>query len=160
MKYPILAGLLAGIVATSAVQAQELPPEIAEAGVVRIGLELPYVPMEWRDATTGELMGFDIDLAKALAETLGVEVEYVEGAFETLTPSLQTRRTDIIMSGFYDRPARREYFDFVNYLVAGGQMFASASRDDLVELTDLCGKIISTVRATSYPDTIKAFSRR
>lgn len=158
MKKVFAAFSLAACLASTTVLAQELPERIKTAGVVRIALDVPYVPMEFRDPATGELTGFDVELAKALAEVLGVTVEYQEGAFETLTPALQSERVDLIMSGFYDRPARREYFDFINYLAAGGQFFASVSREDLKEAKDFCGKTVSTIRATNYPEAIAAFS--
>ncbi|RUT30067.1 ABC transporter substrate-binding protein [Arsenicitalea aurantiaca] len=138
--------------------AQELPEDIAASGVVRIALEPAYVPMEYFDPETGELTGFDVELARAMAEILGVEIEYQEGTFESLTPALQSGRADMIMSGFYDRPARREYFDFINYLVAGAQFFGLESNTELTEPTDLCGESVSTIRATSYPETIETFS--
>ncbi|WP_210526880.1 ABC transporter substrate-binding protein [Rubellimicrobium arenae] len=148
----------AACLAGTTISAQTLPDRISEAGVVRIALEIPYVPMEYPDPETGELTGFDIELAAAMAEILGVKVEYEVGAFEALTTNLQSGRVDLIMSGFYDRPARREYFDFVHYLRAGGQFFALDSREDLQAPADLCGLTVSTIRATSYPETIKAVS--
>ncbi len=158
MKKVFAAFSLAACLASTTVLAQELPDRIKEAGVVRVALDVPYVPMEFRDPETGELTGFDVELAKAMAEALGVKIEYQEGAFETLTPALQSERVDMIMSGFYDRPARREYFDFINYLAAGGQFFASTSREDLKESKDFCGKTVSTIRATSYPEAMATFS--
>lgn len=156
-EYFAALSVAACLVGTTAL-AQELPEDIKKSGVVRIALDVPYVPMEFRDPATGELTGFDVELAKAMADTLGVKIEYQEGAFETLTPALQSERVNMIMSGFYDRPARREYFDFINYLVAGGQFFTSTSRDDLKEAIDLCGKKVSTIRATSYPEAMATFS--
>jgi polar amino acid transport system substrate-binding protein len=144
--------------ASTTLAAQTLPDRISEDGVVRIALEIPYVPMEYPDPVTGELTGFDIDLAAAMAEVLGVKIEYEIGAFEALTTNLQSERVDLIMSGFYDRPARREYFDFVHYLLAGGQFFALETRDDLQSPADLCGLTVTTIRATSYPETIMQVS--
>lgn len=149
--------LLACLAAADA-SAQTLPEHIAKSGTVRAALDVPYVPMEYRDPDSGELVGFDVELAKAMADILGVKIEYQEGAFETLTPALQSKRVDMIMSGFYDRPARREYFDFINYLAAGGQFFTLQSSESLKEPADLCGKTVSTIRSTSYPETIKGFS--
>ena len=148
---------LVACLSAAGVCAQTLPEHIAKSGVVRGALDVPYVPMEYRDPDSGELVGFDVDLAKAMADILGVKIEYQEGAFETLTPALQSKRVDMIMSGFYDRPARREYFDFINYLAAGGQFF-TLQGSDLKEPADLCGKTVSTIRSTSYPETIKGFS--
>ncbi|MCC5973205.1 MAG: transporter substrate-binding domain-containing protein, partial [Rubellimicrobium sp.] len=159
MKFAVSTFASAAVyLAATSLGAQTLPDRIAEAGVVRIALEIPYVPMEYLDPETGELTGFDIELGAAMAEVLGVEIEYEIGAFEALTTNLQSGRADMIMSGFYDRPARREYFDFVHYMRAGGQFFALESREDLQSLEDLCGLTVSTIRATSYPETINEVS--
>lgn len=155
-------GMLAGTVftlgsATSAF-AQEIPAEIAERGVVQVAVNAGYPPLEMRDPQTNELVGFDIDLAKAMGEVLGIEIEHQDGAFEAMTPNLQSGRVDMIMSGFYDTPARREIFTFIDYLRAGAQFYTLESATDLQELTDLCGRTVTTQRGSSFVETIGAWS--
>jgi len=137
--------------------AQTLPPSIEQSKVVRVAIEAAYPPLEVRNKA-GELEGFDIDLINAMAKVLGIKVEHQDGAFEQMTPSLQSGRADMIMSGFYDTPKRREMFDFIDYLKAGAQFYSLASNKEVQKLEDLCGKTVSSVRGTSYPDVIKAFS--
>ncbi|GLK83162.1 ABC transporter substrate-binding protein [Ancylobacter defluvii] len=150
-------GLVGQVAVASTASAQALPPEIAKSKVVRVALEAAYPPLEVRN-TAGEFEGFDIDLAAAMAKVLGVKIEYQDGAFEQMTPSLQSGRVDMIMSGFYDTPKRRAMFDFIDYLKAGAQFYSLAENKEVQKLEDLCGKTVSSVRGTSYPDTIKAFS--
>src|SRR4029079_190678 len=100
------------------------------------------------------------DLAAAMAKVLGVKIEYQDGAFENMTPALQSGRVDMIMSGFYDIPKRRPMFRFIDYLKAGAQFYTLTSSNELQKLTDLCGKTITTTRGTSYPDTVKAWSEK
>jgi polar amino acid transport system substrate-binding protein len=139
--------------------AQTLPADIAASKTVKVALNSPYVPLEMKDPKTNELTGFDIDLGKAMGDILGVKLEYQDGAFEAMTPALQTGRVDMIMSGFYDRPKRRDLFDFVDYLKAGTQFFTLSVSKDINELGDLCGKTVSTIRGTSYPDLIAQVSK-
>lgn len=138
--------------------AQDLPAEIAASKTVQVAVNAPYVPLEMRDPKTNELTGFDIDLSKAMGEVLGVEMAYQDGAFEAMTPALQSGRVNMIMSGFYDRPARREIFDFVDYLQAGAQFF-TPENSAVKSLDDLCGQTVSTIRGTSYPEVIEAVSQ-
>lgn len=153
-----LCATLAGLVLDAqAPSAQELPPAIAESKSLKIAINAGYPPMEYRDAS-GELVGFDIDLSRALGKVLGVEIEYVDGAFEQMTPSLQSGRVDLILSGFYDTPKRRDMFDFIDYLKAGAQFYTLDSLTEITTPTDLCGRIVTTSRGTSFPDTVKAFS--
>jgi polar amino acid transport system substrate-binding protein len=141
-------------------QGQTLPPDIEKSKVLRIALNTGYPPLEMRDPKTNEIIGFDIDLAAAIAKVLGVKIEYQDGAFENMTPALQSGRVDMIMSGFYDIPKRRPMFEFIDYLKAGAQFYTLTSLSELQKLTDLCGKTITTTRGTSYPDTVKAWSEK
>ena len=141
-------------------QGQTLPPDIEKSKVLRVALNTGYPPLEMRDPKTNEIIGFDIDLAAAIAKVLGVKIEYQDGAFENMTPALQSGRVDMIMSGFYDTPKRRPMFTFVDYLKAGAQFYTLEASKDLKTLTDLCGKTVTTQRGSSYPDTIKAWSEK
>jgi polar amino acid transport system substrate-binding protein len=139
-------------------QAQKLPQRIESSKTVTIALNSGYPPLEMKDPNTGAFTGFDIDLAAAMAKELGVKIVYVDGAFEQMTPSLQSGRTDMIMSGFYDTPKRRPLFDFIDYLVAGAQFYTLTSLTELKTPVDLCGRTITTSRGTSYPETVKSWS--
>ena len=162
MKNKGLAIAIAAIclIAPATVQGQTQPPEIEKSKVVRVALNTGYPPLEMKDPKTNEIIGFDIDLAAAMAKVLGVKIEYQDGAFENMTPALQSGRVDMIMSGFYDVPKRRPMFTFIDYLKAGAQYYTLTSLKELEKLTDLCGKTVTTTRGTSYPDTIKAWSEK
>lgn len=153
-----LAITVCSLAAVSSVGAQTLPDDIAKSKVLRVALNAGYPPLEMRDPNTNEFIGFDIDLAKAIGKVLGVTVEHSDGAFEAMTPALQSGRVDMIMSGFYDTPKRRPMFTFVDYLKAGAQFYTLEANTELKTLTDLCGKTVTTQRGSSYPDTIKAWS--
>jgi polar amino acid transport system substrate-binding protein len=155
------AALLAAIGLLTQMQmarAERLPARIQASKTVNVALNTGYPPLEMKDPQTGAFVGFDIDLAAAMAKVLGVKIEYQDGAFEQMTPSLQSGRVDMIMSGFYDTPKRRPMFDFIDYLRAGAQFYTLTSLSELQTPLDLCGKTITTSRGTSYPDTVKAWS--
>jgi len=153
-----LATILAATLMPFAAQAQSLPPDIAQKGVINVALNADYPPLELHDPKTNKVVGFDIDLASAAAEVLGVKLNWQEGAFEQMTPSLQSGRSDMIMSGFYDIPKRRGMFDFIDYLRAGGAFYTTTDNIDLKTITDLCGKTVTTSEGTNFPLTIKAWS--
>jgi polar amino acid transport system substrate-binding protein len=138
--------------------AQALPERISKTKVIKIAVNAIYPPMEFKDPETSKLTGFDIDLGNALAKELGVTLDWQESAFEQLMPSLTTGRVDMILSGLSDRPARRESFDFVDYLNSGVQFYVLASRTDIGAPLDLCGKTVGTSRSTSFPAEIKTWS--
>jgi polar amino acid transport system substrate-binding protein len=143
-----------------AANAQALPAAIAESKTIHVALNADYPPLELRDTKTNAVTGFDIELGNAIAKILGVKLEWQDGAFEQMVPSLQSGRADMIMSGFYDLPKRRGNFDFVDYLRAGAQFYVPKSSADIKTATDLCGQTITTSRGTNFPDTIKAWSEK
>jgi polar amino acid transport system substrate-binding protein len=153
-----LAITICSLAAVPPAGAQTLPDDIAKSKVLRVALNTGYPPLEMRNTKTNEIEGFDVDLARAIGKVLGVTVEHQDGAFEAMTPALQSGRVDMIMSGFYDTPKRRPMFTFIDYLRAGAQFYALTASADLKTLTDLCGKTVTTQRGSSYPDTIKAWS--
>ncbi|MHB9295128.1 polar amino acid transport system substrate-binding protein [Pillotina sp. SPG140] len=63
-----------------------------------MGVEIGYPPMEYYDTDGKTLIGFDIDLTKALADKLGLEVKYRDTAWEGILPSLDTARYDIAVN--------------------------------------------------------------
>ena len=154
------AGLVAVLSAFGSIAAfaQTLPPDIAKSKVVKAATSGGYPPLEIKDPKSNEMVGFDIDLNNALAKELGLKVEYQESSFEQMTPSLKTGRVDLIISGFYDTPTRRDAgFDFIDYLTAGAQFYKKKSSTDIKTTADLCGKTVSVERGTSFADTVKAW---
>jgi polar amino acid transport system substrate-binding protein len=150
--------LLVPVLCAAPANAQALPERIVKAKVIKIAVNQIYPPMEYKDPETGKMVGFDVDLGAAIAKELGITLDWQESAFEQLMPSLTTGRVDMILSGLYDRPARREVADFINYMNSGVQFYTQASRADLKEPRDLCGKTVATSRSTSFPVEIKGWS--
>lgn len=149
---------LVSLLATGSTQAAELPDAIRQSGTLRLTVNATYAPMEYHDPATGELKGLDVDLAEALAKRLGVKIVWSDVPFEQLIPSLQTGRTDFIISGLSDRASRRETADFVDYLTTGPQFFVLSGSPAKTEL-DLCGMKIGTTRSTSFPVEIEKWSK-
>jgi hypothetical protein len=141
---------LAALLAIATAEAAELPDTIKQAGVLRLTVNSTYAPMEYRDPTTNQLVGLDIDLANELAKRPGVKIIWSETPFAELIPSLQTKRADFIISGISDRSSRREVADFIDYLATGPQFFVLAENEGKSP-ADLCGKKVGTTRSTSFP---------
>jgi polar amino acid transport system substrate-binding protein len=71
---------------------------VLSSGVLRVGTEPEFKPFESKNEK-GELVGFDMDLARELAKDLGVELEFVELPFPSLIPALRTGKIDLAISG-------------------------------------------------------------
>lgn len=156
MKKTLIATGLAALT-TFAAQAADLPEAIAKRGTLQLTVNGTYAPMEYVDLATGKLTGLDIELGTAIADKLGLKIEWSDTAFAQLMPALNTGRTDFLISGFGDRVSRRETMDFVDYLKTGAQ-FMVMDASSYKGMTDLCGRKVGTTRSTLFPDEIKLWS--
>jgi polar amino acid transport system substrate-binding protein len=80
-------------------------------GVLTIGVEIGYPPMEYYDTDGKTLIGFDIDLTKALAEKLGLRVEYIDTEWEGILAGLDTGRYDVAVN-ITVLPERQKNYNF------------------------------------------------
>ncbi|WP_433514780.1 ABC transporter substrate-binding protein [Nonomuraea sp. CA-143628] len=134
-----------------------LPPKIAESKTVVVGNVPNYPPLEFKDPSTNQLTGFDIDLGNAIGKQLGVTFKWQETSFEQLQSAVTTGRIDMILSGMSDLPERRKTLDLVGYMTSGAQFFSTTK---VADPKDLCGKTVGASRRTSFPDEIKKWSEQ
>jgi polar amino acid transport system substrate-binding protein len=135
----------------------QLPDTIKSSGTLHLSVNAIYPPMEFKDPSTDKLTGVDIELGEAIAAKLGLKIVWQESAFEQLIPSLQTGRTDFILSGLSDLPVRRATMDFVDTMKTGAQFYTLAA-NPAKEPMDLCGKRVGTSRSTAFPAQIATWS--
>ena len=95
-----------------------MPEDIRTTGRLVIGVNVPYAPNEFKDSS-GEIVGFDVDLMNAVAKTLGLTPDYRETAFESIMPSVSGGTFNVGMSSFTDTKDREANVDFVTYFQAG-----------------------------------------
>ncbi len=125
--------------------AARVPPDIAAAGEVVVGVNVPYQPNEYRDRH-GAIVGFDIDLMDAVTAVLGIRARYAESAFEKIIPAVQAGTYDIGMSSITDSVEREEQVDFVTYFSAGVQWAQRTGHP--VDPGNACGRRVA-VQATT-----------
>ncbi|MRX33276.1 transporter substrate-binding domain-containing protein [Aminobacter sp. MDW-2] len=131
--------------------AAALPEAVRSAGKLNVTISLAYPPMEYSDAGSTELKGFDIDLAKAIAERLGLTAEFQNVEFPQLIPQIVTGRSDLIMTAFSDKVERQTQLDFIDYFKTGNVFYSSADHQGEIKTeTDLCGKTVAVATGTSW----------
>lgn len=135
-----------------------LPDDVRERGAIRIAMGVPYPPfIEYNDSD--ELVGVDADLAIALGEKLGIDIEVQHQPFESVIPSLQSDRHDLIMMGMNDSAERQETLNFVEEIRAGfAIVVAKGNPEGITTLTDLCGHSASTQKSTVQADILHELS--
>ena len=93
--------------------------EIINRGELRVGFEAGYLPFEMSDKK-GNFIGFDIDMAKAMAKAMKVKFVPVNTAWDGIIPALVTKKFDIIMSGMTVTQERNLNINFADpYIIVG-----------------------------------------
>jgi len=122
-----------GMLASAAVAtANETPvlARIVETGTIRIGMSGAQAPLNAK-SRSGEMIGLEVDLAKYLGDSLGVEVEFVMRPFPELLTSLRKSEVDIVMSGMAMTAERSLEAVFVGPYMLSGKSILTKS-DELV----------------------------
>lgn len=128
-------------------------------GVLTVGLSPDFPPMEYRDPTSNQLVGADVELVSEIAKRLNLKVEFTEQKFDQLVNSVKTERVDITFSGMSDTVERQKTVDFVDYFKSKGRFYTlGANKDKFTKATDACGQSIAVSKATDYYPKLIKFS--
>jgi polar amino acid transport system substrate-binding protein len=115
--------LIAGTVQQQLVQESTIE-QIMKRGRLRVGMST-FVPWAMKDKT-GKLIGFEIDVARQLADDMGVKVEFVPTKWAGIIPALLTGKFDVIIGGMSIRPDRNLKVNFsIPYDYAGQSIVAN-----------------------------------
>lgn len=124
--------------------------KVKAAGKLVIGVEGTYPPFTYHD-DNGELTGLDIELGKALADKLGVEVEFQEAAWDSLLIGIDTERFDTVINSVSITDERAEKYDFSDpYYYEARRVVVRADDDSIHGPEDLNGKKIATNTTNAF----------
>ncbi len=116
---------------------QAEPPVIAEAGLLRVGVDEDYPPFAGEDA--GRVVGVDVDVASAIAERLGLEIDLVETAPEEVAERLESGEIDVALAALPITQAILADVSFAgSYMTNGPAFFSATETTDTV--STLAGK--------------------
>ena len=132
--------------------------KIKEKGVIVLGTAADYPPYEFHKEINGEdhIVGFDIEIAKAFAEDLGVELEIKDMKFEGLIAALVAENIDFIVAGMVPKPERAEVIDFsIPYYQAEQSMLIKAEdADKYTKPEDFDGTVVGAQKATVQEEIV------
>ncbi len=101
--------------------------QIEQRGVLRVGMEPGYMPFEMRDKK-GNIIGFDVDMARRMAKDMGVKLKIVPTAWDGIIAGLLAGKYDIIISGMTVTQKRNLKINFANpYINIGQTLLVRAS---------------------------------
>ncbi|MCB9076137.1 MAG: amino acid ABC transporter substrate-binding protein [Anaerolineaceae bacterium] len=117
--------------------------EIRQRGTLRVGLDASFPPFETIDEQ-GQIIGLDVDIARAVAADLGVELELVNIGFDGLYDALLARRADLVISGLpYDPRWTQDVAYTRNYFNAGQVLVAPADETMIDGPDDIAGRTVA-----------------
>ncbi len=122
--------------------------ENTEGGVLRMGTNATFPPYEYVDENN-EVAGIDADIAAAIADKLGMELEITDMAFDSLIPALQSDTIDIVLAGMTVDPERAESVNFTDSYATGVQVIIVPEDSDIASPDDLEGKNIGVQTGTT-----------
>lgn len=133
--------------------------DIKAAGELVVGTSADYPPYEFHTEIDGKdtIVGFDIAIAQAFADELGVELKLVDMAFESLLISLQKGDFDLVMAGLTPDEKRAKTVDFTDVFFHNKQIviIRAEDADKYVTTEDMAGTTLG-VQAGTVQETIAA----
>jgi polar amino acid transport system substrate-binding protein len=113
---------------------------IQREGLIRVGMDPSWPPFEFVN-DDGQIVGLDVDLARAIGQRLSVQVEFVNVGFDSLYDALYVGRFDAIVSALpYDPLLLEDVAYSIFYFNAGQVLVVRADEREISEANDLSGK--------------------
>lgn len=136
------------------------PAGLLKEGEVSFCTDPEYPPMEYyENGTSGDIIGFDSDSARALAALWGATPTFQVTAFDGLMPALQAKRCDILWSALYMSDARLEVADATAFFNTGPALLVPTG-SSITSQADLSGKTVAVQGGGANEQTLKDISAK
>ena len=120
-----------------------------------IGIDDKFAPMGFRDENN-EIVGFDIDYAKAAAEKMGMKAKFQPIDWKTKESELSSGRIDLIWNGYTITDERKEKVLFTKPYLKNAQVVVTLADSKITKLDDLAGKVVGLQSLSSASDALNA----
>ena len=135
----------------------DLLAQIQEKGEIVIAMEGTWAPWTYHDEND-ELVGYDVEVGKAIAEKLGVTATFVEGEWDGLLAGLDAGRYDIMVNGVGITPDRQEKYDFTTpYAYNRTAVIVRGDYNEITSMEDLNGKNTANTISSTYAEQAEAY---
>ena len=161
IRKPVLAlMLLVALLSLAACGGSSGQNQVKSSGVLRVGTEGVYAPFSYHDASN-ELVGYDVDVAKAVGEKLGVRVEFVETPWDAMFAALEANRFDVVANEVTINDERKAKYDLSKpYSVGEGVIVTRADDNSIKTLADLKGKVAAENATSNWSDVARKAGAR
>lgn len=126
--------------------------KVEKEGKLLVGTEGTYPPFTFHDES-GELTGFDVEIAKEVAKRLGVKAEFKETQWDAMFAGLDAKRFDMVANQVGIKPEREEKYDFSKpYITSTAVLITNEDNNEIKSFEDLKGKKAAQSMTSNYAD--------
>lgn len=126
---------------TGSAAVDESLSSVLESGTLTIGTEGTYRPFSYHADGSGELTGYDVDVARAVADQMGVEAKFEETQWDAIFAGLEAGRFDTIANQVSITPEREDAYAFSTpYTYSTGVIVVPTDNNTIASFDDLAGK--------------------
>ena len=148
----VIMGLMSGCGKSGSSEPKNQLEAIKKAGEIKIAMEGTWAPWTYHDKND-KLVGYDVDVAKAVAKKLGVKAKFMEGEWDGLFAGLDSGRYDVVVNGVDVTPERSKKYDFTEpYAYIRTVIMVSSDNNDLTSFKDLKGKTTANTISSVYAE--------
>lgn len=127
--------------------------EVVERGSIIVATEGTYRPFSFHEDGTGDLTGYDVEIITAVADELGVEVQFEETQWDAIFAGLDAGRFDLIANQVSITPDREESYTFSDpYTISTGVVVVPDDNTDITSFADLSGKRTAQSLTSNWRD--------
>ena len=128
------------LVAAGPLRADPALDRVRQAGTLRVGTEGTYPPFTFHNGA-GDLVGFDVELAREVGKRLGIKTVFVEGKWDGLIAGVDAGRYDAVVNEVGITDARKAKYDFSEpYIVSKAALIVRGDNAAIKDFADLKGK--------------------
>lgn len=136
---------------------KDLFATIQDAGIIKVGTEGTYAPYTFHNED-GDLTGYDVEVAQAVAEKLGVKAEFVETKWDSIIAGLDAKRFDIIVNQVGITEERQQKYSFSTpYTYTKGALIVAGTNKDIKSFEDLSGKKAAQSLTSNWGKTAESY---
>lgn len=148
----------AGSVSVDSALAAKVPSAIKSDGTIKVGVDATYAPSEFLDKDGKTVVGFDVDLFKAVAAKLGLKASFTPAPFAAIIPGVKSKKYEIGVSSFTINAAREGQANMVSYFGAGTLWATKKGNPNKIDPSSACGRKVAVQKATVQVDDLTARS--
>ena len=144
---------------TAASAAGSTVERIMDAGSIKVGVKFDQPGFGLKNPTTGDVEGFDVEIAKLIVEAIGedVKIKFVESVSANREPFLEDGTVDMVVATYTINDERKQVVDFAGpYFVARQDIMVKTDDDSITSVEDLNGKKVCSVKGSTSAKNLVA----